>query len=382
MRTAISLLALALLPYCLRADQPVTKPLDASFLRLYSETDRFQLGRPVNPKPTPDGKHVLFLRSPAKSRKRSLFEFDVATGKTTALPTRVALLKGGGDNSTAEEKARRERMRVTAGGFADFHMDETGRFLILPLSGKLFVLDRMTDKSRELKNSPGTILDPKWSRDGKMVGYVRDHDVYAYDLASDKEMTVTKGGTEVKTSGLAEFVAQEEMGRFSGYWWSPDSRFIAFEEVDHTGVESWYVADPSRPDQKPLQQFYPRPGRKNVSVRLGIVSVGGGDPVWVEWDQKKYEYLASVRWDKAGPLTIQVQNRLQQEIALLRVNLVTGKTTKLLEERDSAFTNLRQDMPQWIPNTTQFIWVSESRKGPALEVWLDTGSMIAELVPA
>src|SRR5262245_57676994 len=164
MRTAISLLALALLPYCLRADQPVTKPLDASFLRLYSETDRFQLGRPVNPKPTPDGKHVLFLRSPAKSRNRSLFEFDVATGKTRELLTPDALLKGGEENLTPEEKARRERMRVTAGGFADFHMDETGRFLILPLSGKLFVFDRTTEKVRELKIPAGTILDPKWSR--------------------------------------------------------------------------------------------------------------------------------------------------------------------------------------------------------------------------
>ena len=67
------------------------------------------------------------------------------------------------------------------------------------------------------------------------------------------------------------------MGRFTGYWWSPDSKFIAYEEADHDGVETWYVADPTKPDQKPLQQFYPRPGKKNVSVRLGIVPVAGGD---------------------------------------------------------------------------------------------------------
>ena len=104
-----------------------------------------------------------------------------------------------------------------------------------------------------------------------------------------------------------------------------------------------------RPGQKPLQQFYPRPGKKNVSVRLGIVPIAGGDPVWVEWDRKTHEYLASVRWDKQGPLTIQVQDRRQQEILLLRVDPTTGKTKKLLDERDPAFTNLRQDMPQWLP---------------------------------
>ena len=80
---------------------------------------------------------------------------------------------------------------------------------------------------------------------------------------------VTSGGTIVKTHGLAEFVAQEEMSRFSGYWWSPDSKSIAYEEADHTGVETWYVADPFKPDQKPAEQYYPRPGKKNVAVKLG-----------------------------------------------------------------------------------------------------------------
>src|SRR5207249_1181708 len=108
-----------------------------------------------------------------------------------------------------------------------------------------------------------------------------------------------------------EFVAQEEMHRHTGYWWSPDAKHIAYEEADHTGVEVWYVADPFRPDAKPREQFYPRPGKKNVSVRLGIVPVGGGETVWVEWDRVKYEYLAAVQWDKVGGLAVQLQDRPQ-----------------------------------------------------------------------
>ena len=92
------------------------KPLDASFLRLYSETRGFLLGRPVNPKITPDGKSVLFLRSEAKNPKRSLYEFDVASGKTKELLTPEAILKGGVEKLTAEEKARRERMRSAPAG--------------------------------------------------------------------------------------------------------------------------------------------------------------------------------------------------------------------------------------------------------------------------
>jgi dipeptidyl-peptidase-4 len=331
-------------------------------------------------KPTPDGKAVLFLRSGAQSGKRSLFEFHVATGKTRELLTADALLKGAEENVSPEEKARRERMRLTAAGFADFSMDDTGRFLLLPLSGKLFIFDRTHETARELKVPPGAI-DPKWSPNGQKIAYVRDYDVYAYDLATDTETRVTKGGTLSKTNGLAEFVAQEEMGRFSGFWWAPDSQTIAFEEADHEGVEIWYVADPTKPDQKPQPQYYPRPGKKNVRVRLGLVPITGGNPVWVEWDRNAFEYLVAVRWDRHGPLTIQVQDRKQQEIQLLRVEPTTGKTTKLLHEKDGAFTNIRQDFPRWQPGGDEFLWLTEFGKGPGLELHRADGSVSDRVIP-
>ena len=113
------------------------------------------------------------------------------------------------------------------------------------------------ESARELKTPAGIILDPKWSRDGKWVSYVRDHDVYVYELSTDKESAVTKGGTEVKTHGLAEFVAQEEMNRFTGYWWSPDSKSLAYQETDHDGVEPWYVSAAAKPERRPERD---RPG--------------------------------------------------------------------------------------------------------------------------
>lgn len=356
------------------------KPLDAGFLRLFSETRGFTLGRPVNPKITPDGNTVLFLRSGPKSPRRALYSFDVRTGATTELLTGESLLKGVEESLTPEEKARRERMRVSAGGLADYIPDEEYNRLIVPLSGKLFIFDRRDGKSRELPIPPGTLLDPKWSPNGKLVSYVRNHDLYLFDFESNKESAVTTGGTAVKTNGLAEFVAQEEMARFTGYWWSPDSKFMAFEEADHDGVETWFVADPSKPDQAPLRQYYPRPGKANVRVRLGIVPITGGSPKWVEWDRAKYEYLASVRWDKTGPLTIQVQDRRQQELVLLKVSPNTGKTEQLLIEKDVAFTNIRQDFPRWMPNG-KFAWVSEMPPGPGLELRFPDGKLSDIVVP-
>src|SRR5262249_35168541 len=182
----------------------------------------------------------------------------------------------------------------------------------------------------------------------------------------------TKGGTEQLTHGLAEFVAQEEMNRFTGYWWSPDSKSIVYEESDAAGVEVWYVSDPAHPEQPALKSYYPRPGKANVKVRLGIIPATGGDTVWIDWDAKKYPYLARVNWSKHGPLTIQVQSREQQELLLLKVAPATGKTTTLVEQtsrgRDETWINLHSGIPRWLKGGKQFLWVREAGVGSLLEL--------------
>jgi dipeptidyl-peptidase-4 len=355
-------------------------PLDGRYLRDHAQTRGFMLGRPTKAKPTPDGKAVLFLRSEPRKPKLSLFEFDVATGKTRQLLTPEKLLQGAEEKLTPEEKARRERMRVSVGGFTDYQLSDDGKLILLSLSGRLYVVERGSGAVRELKTGPGTLLDPKFAPDGRSVAYVRDHDVYVYDLASDRERRLTTGGSEKKTHGLAEFVAQEEMGRFSGYWWSPDSKFIVYEEADADGVEVWYVADPIRPEQPAHPSFYPRPGKDNVKVRAGIIPVGGGETVWIDWDAKKYPYLAQVHWDKAGPLTITVQDRLQKEVVLLKVDPRTGKTTPLVIENDPAWVNLEQSVPRWFPDGSAFLWISDRPTGPRLEVRDPSGKVRAVTV--
>jgi dipeptidyl-peptidase-4 len=337
------------------------KPLDAAFLRTYAETRGFMLGRPSKAKPTPDGKAVLFLRSEPRVAKMKLYEFDTATGKTRELLTPEQVLKGAEEKLSPEEKARRERQRVSVGGFTDYQLSEDGSLILLTLSGKLYVIGRAKGDVRELKTGPGTIVDPKFSPDGKSVGYVKDYDVYVYSLADDKERAITKGGTEEKSHGLAEFVAQEEMERYSGWWWSPDGQFIVYEEADAKGVEVWYVADPAKPDQQPQSQYYPRPGKKNVAVRVGIVPVAGGETVWIDWDHKKYEYLTQVRWEKYGPLTITVQTRLQNEVELLKVDPKTGKTEQFVTlGKDSTWVNLHQDTPKWPSTDEMLLWTQKN----------------------
>ena len=97
---------------------------------------------------------------------------------------------------------------------------------------------------------PQGALDPRLSPDGKQVAFVSGGELHVLDIASGKARALTTGATEWKTHGLAEFVAQEEMDRGEGYWWSPDSRSLAFEEADDTEVEKLSIQDPARPERR------------------------------------------------------------------------------------------------------------------------------------
>ena len=178
-------------------------------------------------------------------------KFDVATGKERLLASAEKLLQGAEEKLTAEELARRERMRSAARGIASFELSRDGKQVLVPLSGSLYVFDRKSVKSRELKSSAGYPIDARFSPDGKSIAAVRDGDLYVMDVASGDERRLTTGASETLSHGEAEFVAQEEMDRMHGYWWSPDSKQIAYQETDTSGVEELHIADPTKPAAPP-----------------------------------------------------------------------------------------------------------------------------------
>src|SRR5205085_10114876 len=176
----------------------------------------------------------------------------------------------------------------------------------------------------------GNWIDPHFSPDGHAVAAVRGGELHVIDLETQTEVAVTSDATEAIQHGVAEFVAQEEMDRHEGFWWSPDSQSIAYQETDNNGVESRFIADPLHPETVPAKTFYPRAGTANAKVRLGIVACAGGETRWIEWDREKYPYLARVVWkENAALLCIVVQNRLQQEELLLAADSTTGATREL-----------------------------------------------------
>ncbi len=167
-RGALATVLWLLLAVSLRADSLTPPAQGDAFLQDYAQTRGFMLGRPVKATPTPDGKSVLFLRAvSAREPSQELYEFNVSSGQTRRLLSPQDALKGASDKLSPEEKARRERQRISVGGFTAFSISKDGAFVLLELSGRLYVLALANGVVAELPTGSGTILDPKFSPDSK-----------------------------------------------------------------------------------------------------------------------------------------------------------------------------------------------------------------------
>jgi dipeptidyl-peptidase-4 len=372
----------------LLATTPAVPP--DTFLRQYAETHGFANGLPTAVRPTADGRWVLFLRSEANSRVQSLFAFEVATGKTREVLTAESLLKGAAQKLSVAERAQLERKRISARGFTGFELSDDGKTLVTVLSGRIYLLDvgaltagKPVAASARPLGVEGA-LTPRLSADGKQLGYVKDWDLHVLDVATGRSRQLTTGGTERLSHGLAEFVAQEEMARFDGFWWAPDGHALAYEESDTREVETFTIQDPARPEQ-PANTFpYPRPGKANAKVRLGIVASAGGATTWVTWDRTRYPYLTRVVWPKKGPLTVLVENRAQTEEVLLSVEPASGATQVLLTESDSAWLNLppAARVPTWLEDGSGFFWLTERTGAWSAEFHAPDGKLVGTWMSA
>ncbi|CAN5272379.1 S9 family peptidase [soil metagenome] len=342
-------------------------PLDRTMPRTLAATRNFRNGRPTKVWVSGDGGTVFFLRSEARNPSQSLYKLDVASGDERKILDVDQILKGP-ETVTPEERARRERLRQTATGITSFEITKNELGIVVPVGGRLWFFDRMTGKVRELATGDG-VVDPQLSPDGTKVAYVRTNDVFIIDIAEGaRELQVTRGGTDVKPNGLAEFIAQEEFDREHGFYFSPDGQSIAFEEADQSMVENLFLADPASPEREPDRAFYPRPGKKNADVKFGVVSIRGGSPTWLTWDRAKFPYVATMTWQENAPLALYVLDRAQQNGLLLAADAKTGATKTLVSEHDDAWLNVDVTVPRFMPDGKTFLWSTERDGAWALEV--------------
>jgi dipeptidyl-peptidase-4 len=330
---------------------------------------------------SPDDRLITFLWSPERSLVRQLYAFDPQTGVRRLL---VAPAGGGTseENLSPEEALRRERQRQRELGVTRYAWADHANRLLLPMQDGLYVQDGPDAPLRQLVASDqGPLLDPQWSPDGSMVAFVRDAELYIVDVAGGAPRQITEGARGTgKTHGLAEYIAQEEMQREHGFWWSRDGRSIAFTEVDETHIPSlriMHLGKDAVGDAAQEDHRYPFAGAANAKIKLGVVPVEGGAPRWL--DLGAAEYLARVQWLPDGGLAAQLQNREQTELELARFDPHTGERTTLLRETSDVWINLH-DLHRPLERADGgFIWASERTGFRHLYLYAGDGRLIRQL---
>lgn len=286
---------------------------------------------PRQAKLSPDGRYLTLLRNRADDRERyDLWGYDRESGEWTMLVDSEAL--GSGRELSEDEKMQRERARVgNLKGIINYQWNSDGSGVLVPLDGDLY-LARLDGSVTRLTDTEESELNPKLSEEGGYVSFVRDRQLWVGEVGSEAAPITPKEGETIRW-GEAEFVAQEEMGRLTGYWWSPDDSRLAVQRTDESPVGIVTRAAIGATGTRVFDQRYPVAGSDNAIVELYVMDPDGGNRVKVDLGDETDIYLARVDWAPDGSLYVQRQDREQTLLDLLRVDPATGETSLALRER-------------------------------------------------
>ncbi len=307
---------------------------------------------------SPDGSLVTYLKAKADDQNAlDLWAADTKGGTPFVLVDSRALAPKEEVLSEAE-KSRRERMRISQHGVVEYHWDEEGKFMLVPVNGDLYLADRMSKEVRRLTKTKTDEIDSKVSPKGRFVSFVRENNLYAIEIANGKETALTTDGNEADSRATAEFVAQEEMNRFTGYWWSEDETRIALTHVNENPVDIIPRLEIGAEDLTSVNQRYPRAGRPNAIVDLYVEDVASQKQVKIDLGTDTDFYLARVAWSKDG-ITLYVErlSRDQKKLDLLACDPATGVSRSILAESSPHWVELSDDFKSL--KSGDFLWSSE-----------------------
>lgn len=366
MRYTQALLVSLAMSIAMQAPAQPSEPAPDSTLTIARMFDGPDLSGPrlQQPKFSPDGRYVTYLQGKADNKDQlDLWAFDTRSGKAKLLlDSRV--LVGDNERLSPEEEARRERQRTAAlRGIVEYSFSSNGKRLLVPLGGDLYLYDLAASGNavRRLTTTPGYETDARFSPKGRYVSFIRDQNLYAIDLDTGQERALTTDGKGLVQNGVAEFIAQEEMDRDTGYWWSPDERRIAFTRIDDTPVREIERLEINADGTNIVRQRYPAAGTANTLVELKILELDSGRVIPVDLGNTDH-YLARVDWfQDSRYVAVQRQSRDQKRLDLLKVDASTGTSRALLTETSPAWVELHNDL-RFLKQRPAFIWAS-SRSG-------------------
>lgn len=355
--SVIFLFSLMSSPIAINATNAASEPLTAE--RIFAAPD---LSGPWlrEPKFSPDGRYVAYLQGKADNKDQlDLWAFDVRTGKARLLVDSRAVV-GDEERLSPEEEARRERQRTASlRGIVEYEFSSDGKRLLIPLGGEIYLYDLAAKSNpvRRLTTSASYETDARFSPRGSFVSFIRDQDLFIVDLRTGEERALTSDGEGLVQNGVAEFIAQEEMERNTGYWWSPDEKRIAFTRIDDAPVQEIERFEINAEGARMFRQRYPAAGAANTHVELKILELATSRVTPVDLALGD-GYLARVNWfQDSQRLAVQRQTRDQKRLELVKVDAASGAVSVLLTETSPHWVELNNDL-KFLDQRPAFIWSS------------------------
>lgn len=334
---------------------------------------------------SPDGATLTHLVASAGTLEQRLVAVDVATGVATEIPA-----PGTGvdeDDLPLEERLRRERARELAVGVTRYAWARRSRRMLVPMADGLWVLDDIDGERRRVASPDdfgGPLLEARLTADGASVGFVSGGDIHVVSADGGTPIAVT-AGDPARTRGLAEYIAQEEMHRPDGFWFSDDGSHLVFCEVDESHIPIYRIVHQGSDavgDGAQEDHAYPFAGEANAHVRVGVVPADGSrasEPVWLDLGCTGIDddrYVARVTW-AGDDVLVQVMDRVQSRLDLIRFDRSTGEGTLLLRETSDIWINLHDHLR--VLNDGSLLWASERTGFRHLEHRAADGTLLTTL---
>jgi dipeptidyl-peptidase-4 len=241
----------------------------------------------------------------------------------------------------------RARIHREAGAGPGVQYASDGSFSVYLRDNDVYRAAADGSQARRLTANAGEEKFLRLSPNGRYVAYTRDHDLFAYDLQHGLERQLTDDGSEVIRNGDPSWVYMEEiLGRGgNAFWWAPDSTRLVFLRFDDSPVPTFPIYHADGQHGSLEIQRYPKAGDPNPWVKVGVVSVGDGKTVWMDFAEKVDHYLAWPSWSADGKtLFVQWMNRGQDTLRLFACDPATGKKRQLHEEKQRAWVEWYKEL--------------------------------------
>jgi dipeptidyl-peptidase 4 len=328
-----------------------------TFDRLYA-SEEFKLQPPPPSVWLPDGAGYLTLEEAGGHAGLSIVRCEAASGAREVIVSAAQLTPAGAEQPLEVE---------------EFHFSEDGRRVLLFTNsrkvwrqntrGDFWLLDLESGALRRLGPDfeEASLMFAKLSPDGARVAYVHANDLYVEDTDAPRVVRLTTGGSDTLIHGTSDWVYEEELFIRDAFRWSPDSRRIAYWELDSEGVGLFHLVDDLAglyPTLRPIR--YPKVGTANSACRIGIVGAEGGASTFLALDgDPRDHYVARLEWAASSDeVVIQRLDRRQQRLDVMLGDAATGAVKSILVETDPAWVDVVDDV-HWLAGGARFTWISE-----------------------